>query len=140
MRLGIALSAAGCLLFLSGCGGSGGLPCGPVSGKITYNGQPVKKVGVYFKPVSNKPEEAGKMGSGATDEQGNYQISTYTVGGNDGAVIGKNKVFFSAGTADWSGKTAAKPPVPVKYLAPDTSGLEFEVKRGKNTIDIDLKD
>ena len=29
-------------------------------------------------------------------------------------------------------------PVPIKYADPDTSGLEFEIKKGSNTFDIIL--
>jgi len=35
---------------------------------------------------------------------------------------------------------AGEPVIPQKYFAPDSSGLTFEVKRGSNRADFELKD
>lgn len=144
-NLGRIGGLAALVAFAAGCGGSGGMPCGAVSGKITYKGEPVKGATVYFNPVASGGNvEVGKVGVGATDDSGFYRISTYTVGGNDGAVIGKHHVaIVGGGFKDaFSPKDAPAvgTPIPPKYSNPKASGLEVEVKSGKNTFDFELKD
>lgn len=76
---------------LSGCGSSGPkINTVPVTGKITYNGQPVAGATVAFIP--NNPD--GRAARGVTDDLGVYTLTTY-VGPNDqpaGAEPGEYKV------------------------------------------------
>jgi len=71
---------------------------------------------------------------------------------NDGAAPGKYRVAIVARGPDRppkAGETGSGMPVemmpcdpiiPQKYFAPDSSGLSFEVKRGSNRADFELKD
>lgn len=85
-----AVGVAGCLIMTS-CGTDDGLGKRyPVSGKVTYNGQPLEKGNISFVP------EDAKDGIGASGliENGTYALS---VGGNnDGARAGKYKVVITA--------------------------------------------
>ena len=125
------------MLFMAGCG-SGGLPQADVSGKVTFQGEPVPGVLVSFTP------ERGPGASGKTDAQGNYTLSTKKTG--DGAVVGHHIVAISQprqGMILEKGKPpqVAPPPkmvIPPKYANAQTSGLTAEVKVGDNTLDFKL--
>lgn len=144
---------------ISGCGGEGSappVPVFPVSGKVTYKGQPVVGADITF-----SSEGANRSAFGRTDDQGEYHLTTFKV--NDGAVEGKQTVTIS--------KTIAPPPtepeapteseayvppgfgpppkevkveqgLPVKYGSAATSGLIAIVTTNKadNVFDFDLKD
>jgi len=82
------------LIFLSvsiaGCGADHeGFVVASVQGKVVCDGRPVANAIVYFTPES-KETKSGKQGSGLTDEEGRFTISTYEE--DDGAIIGKHKV------------------------------------------------
>lgn len=70
-----------------GCGGakSKNERVYPVSGRVTYNGQPVKAADVTFFNA-----EKNKSAFGRTDDQGKFKLTTFV--SNDGAVAGKNVV------------------------------------------------
>jgi len=124
-------------LVLAGCG-SGGLPQADVSGKVTFQGNPVPNVLVSFTP------ERGPGASGKTDAQGNYTLMTKNPG--DGAVIGKHAVTISQpkrGMILEKGQPPrmAPPPkmvIPPKYANVQTSGLTADVKSGDNPLDFEL--
>lgn len=80
------------LLFLTGCGGP---TMAPVKGRITCKGKPVYQASVIFnpEPTHEKDREPGKAGSGFTEKDGTYSISTYR--NYDGAQVGKHKVTVS---------------------------------------------
>jgi hypothetical protein len=149
------------LAFLAfGCGDDGGLGhLYSVSGKVSLNGQPVKKGVINFVPTT--PE-----GHGATGmiEDGTYSLSTLNPG--DGALPGKYKVTVDDRQLDMEklrsqteerarkkGVTIkaipqelqakalreAKGTIPGKYQVAETSDLEKEVQGRSNTIDIELK-
>ena len=60
----------------------------PVSGVVTLDGQPVSKATVYFYAVGDDKE--GRPAQGATDENGEFRLST--LGDGDGALPGEYKV------------------------------------------------
>lgn len=156
-RMPIAVLAVA--LVLSGCGGGGEGTAKrekthPVSGKVTYRGQPVAGATITFNPGQ---DPARKAGFGITDDNGNYSIGTYAVG--DGAIEGSYMVTISKALpaavrqpdppedqyVPPEEMPAAKPTppvqmIPAKYASPTSSGLTFEVKPGSNTFDIELKD
>ena len=137
--VGAGLGAA--VIMVAGCG-KGGMPCGYVSGKVTYEGKPVEGAAVNFQPVAPKDStEAGRLGQGVTDASGVYKLSTYTQGGNDGAVIGKHKVSIvgKEGVRKMGAPPIGERTVPQKYNSTATSGLEAEVKSGSQEINFDLK-
>jgi len=96
MRHSALLSSALACALLAGCGGGGEeaptnrLPVYPVSGTVKFNGQPVAGADVTF--VSTDKD---KSAFGRTDEQGNFQLTTYSA--NDGAVEGKHTVVVVKG-------------------------------------------
>jgi len=87
-RAFLLVLAAGALL-ASGCGSD---KLAPVKGRVTCNGKPVVQAFVTFSPVpaNEEDKEAGKPGTGETDEEGYYELSTYK--NYDGALIGKHRV------------------------------------------------
>lgn len=135
-------------LWISGCGGGGGLPSGAkgtVSGKVTYSGQPVPQGCIVTFLGAN-----GLTGSGVTDGSGNYRISM-----RDGrnVLAGGYKVSVSppppppisdeeAMKLSMAGKPTVQEvkEVPEKYRNPESSPLSFEVMEGDNTFDIALTD
>jgi hypothetical protein len=136
----------------------------PVSGNVTYNGNPLEKGSISFVPDDPK----GVGASGAV-ESGSYTLST---GGNeDGARAGKYKVTITAkedslakAKADFEKARAARPKggggdlavvprefltkaaaeakslIPAGYGNPSTTTLTAEVKEQSNTINFKLSD
>ena len=131
-------------LFATGCGG--GAKTAAVSGKVTYKGQLVPKSNVSFTPA----EGTGAAAAGFTDDGGHYTLGTLST--NDGAAPGKYRVSVIARGPDRplkAGETGSgmpgemmpgDPVIPTKYFQAETSGLTFEVQRGSNRFDIELKD
>ncbi|MGE3820300.1 MAG: hypothetical protein AB7I30_12840 [Isosphaeraceae bacterium] len=140
-------------LFASGCGSDSGLPQRyPVSGKVTYKGEPVPKGRIDF--VTSDPE--GRSASGEITD-GYYKLTTADPG--DGALPGKYKVTVTSVEVDTSemekiaqggqfhhdkaffkAQKTAKNLLPPRYKLADTSGLEAEVKEESNTHDFELVD
>jgi hypothetical protein len=105
---------------------------------------------------------APRVASGKTDEQGNFQLTTFEP--NDGAIAGMNQVTvkkyateppamptpeqvekdpttsdkYTAAMVNWT-KTATFA-VPKKYTDSATSNLHYEVKEGDNEFKIELVD
>ncbi len=78
----------GCLvsLLLTGCSKSDRPATALASGKVTLEGVPVVGASVMFQPVAG-----GRPGSGVTNGNGVYQISSYGQP-NDGVAVGEHKV------------------------------------------------
>jgi len=109
------------LLALTGCGPSN---VGKVTGKVTFDGQPLADALVTFSPT----KEGGSSSLAMTDSSGVYSL-TYSPGVS-GAEIGENRVTISTATQ-------GKEKVPMEYNS--KSKLTAEVKSGSNTFDWDLK-
>ena len=144
----VALGAIG----LAGCGGSTMPKIYPVTGTVTWKGEPLADATVSFVPSVGAPSD------GKTDAQGKFTIMT---NGKPGARAGACKVTVSkfAGPAP-SMPAAPKPEdmmkmyekkkkgevekgeIPAKYGRPDTSGLTAEVttEGAKNVFTFELKD
>jgi hypothetical protein len=125
-------------LALTACG-STGPGMAQVSGKVTYNGNPVTKGTVSFQ--STTPD--GRNATGMIDPDGSYRLQTENPG--DGALVGDYIVVISARDnpiLDYIPKTPVAPKllVPAKFENPATSGLKATVKSGSNPIDFPLKD
>jgi hypothetical protein len=75
LRSAAVATAAGFLMTLAaGCGG--GPTYVPVSGTVTYNGQPYANAFVSFQPVGGKGHENPGRGSmGLTDEHGKFTLA-----------------------------------------------------------------
>lgn len=110
----------------------------PVTGKVTYAGQPVPKGTITFQ------SDAGQAAVGDIQPDGTYHLSTFAA--KDGAVLGHHKVMIISNTADPTmipgsspGYVKPKDLVPKKFGQLDTSGLEAMVSKDNTTYDFDLK-
>jgi hypothetical protein len=140
-----------CVILSSlGCGPS--VPTGSVAGKVTYNGKPVPE-GCLISFVS----QSGFAAMGTANANGEYQLmmagkplvpaAKYQVSvlipGVQGPVMtDEDERKFMAGDPETVAKFSqkkSKPSLPEKFGDFSTSGLEFDVKQGKNSIDMDLK-
>lgn len=126
----IIRATAFCLLACVGCGQN--LPStAPVSGRVTYQGKPVVKGNIMFRP------EHGRAAGGVIGPDGRYTLTTFDPG--DGATLGPHRVTIDAWQASGDQITASIHwLVPEKYSRPATSPLTADVKEGENTIDFDL--
>ena len=120
-------------LCLVGCDSSG---LTTVTGKVTYNGEPVPTGTISF-VSADKPTAYGEIGP-----DGSYSLMTNKPG--DGAMPGSYQVTVIAledmGDRMPEDRNPLPPPVvPNKYSSAGTSGLTAEVEAGKeNVIDFDL--
>jgi len=126
------------VLFLSGCGGGSKAGTYPVTGVVTFKGEPLPNAAVTFFPVQGRPA------AGMTNAQGEYFLSTFAAG--DGAMSGTYSVTVAEPAVemkegDYSIPEPKPPRFPVKYTDPKQSELKFEVKPGEeNKFAIDLKE
>jgi len=142
-----------CLVCLIGCGQE--YPnLHPVTGTVTFDGQPVP-LGI----ITFYPKDGSRPATGTLGEDGSYRIITYD--DVPGAVGGRHTVTIDATSEEMdhsedglAGKTTSVAPsmieiaqrirserlVPLKYSRRDTSPLTAVVKPDKNVIDFDLTD
>ncbi len=119
------------LFWLAGCGGK---PAS-VSGIVTLDGKPLDKGMVGFAPVNGGMRAAGKIQS-----DGSYSLSTNRDAGLETGEYKVTVVSREPGIVPPQGG----PPMPGPYITPrkyaidSTSGLQFNVDRGSNTINIEL--
>jgi hypothetical protein len=124
-----------CILLplLAGCGRG----WGNVSGKVTYKGQALPKGTITFFDETN---QAVSSGIGA---DGSYAVSKVAAGKVKIAVALPMPIFM-AGDKEGAARAAAErkklPNLPARYADYEKSGLDREVKRGDQTLDLDLTD
>src|SRR5687768_7723562 len=127
------------LTTISGCGPGNKLGTAPVTGTVTYRGQPVDGATVSFIPDGD-----GRPATAITKAGGAYQLTTLD---SEGALPGQYTVLVRkmeispASTQPVSMEDALKlnnrPPPPPKELLPAKYGdaakspLKFEVKKGQ---------
>ena len=153
LALRAALLAAVGIVATAGCGDDTGLARRyPVSGKVTYKGQPVEKGKISF-----IPEVADGRAASSQIENGKFSMTTLAT--NDGAIPGKYKVTVAAEDVDDSemrkiakggqfhhdkayakAVKTARSLVPKRYSLAATSGLEREVAARNNDFEFDLTD
>ena len=144
-------------LILVGCGGEDRPDLVPVSGVVTYQGQPLANAEVVF-----QNDKAPRAAVGTTDAQGKFRLQSYE--NFDGAVPGDHVITVSKIQADAaisgadvddpsaaygggmdaaaSGDMSAisKSELPDKYADPATSNLKETVtKEGPNEFEINLE-
>jgi len=160
-RYFVALAMSGVLLVMTSCSTDDRFGLGqryPVSGTVTYNGNPLEKGSISFVP--DDPKGTGASG---VIENGSYTLSTG--GEKDGARAGKYKVIISAkedsyakAKADFAKESKGADPgivprqflanaaanakslIPVGYGDTRTTTLTAEVKEQSNTIPFELSD
>ena len=81
------------LAIASVCVGCGGANYSAVSGKVTYNGEPVANIQLVFSPVSDSTAESLPYSIAVTDETGAFSLKTRD--GKPGAAVGLHKVGFA---------------------------------------------
>jgi hypothetical protein len=86
------------------------------------------------------PVDSGKPASGSIENNGSYSVKTNR---ELGLAAGKYKVAVSIREVPQNVKRGDRPPpgkllIPEKYEQTATSGLEYKVEPGSNTIDIEL--
>jgi len=147
-----ALAGIGLILVAGRSDDSGIAKRYPVSGTVTYKGEPVAKGNVSFVPSS----PGGREATGPLD---NGRFTLTTASPNDGALPGSYKLVVIAQEMDttelkevakggqfhhdakFAKATAnAKNLVPAKYRLADTSDQTAEVKAESNKFTFDLKD
>ncbi|MGE5195122.1 MAG: carboxypeptidase-like regulatory domain-containing protein [Deltaproteobacteria bacterium] len=138
-----ALCAFACLA-ASGCGGQAEVPeLVPVTGKVTFGGQPLADALVVFMPADPSEEEGMTdivRPTARTDADGSYELAWND---NTGAPPGKYNIIIMAfkprGETDDTEERPASL-IPEKYGDPKASGLAREVKdAGDNVINFDLQ-
>lgn len=147
-----------CASMVCGCGSSAEppVPVYPVTGTVTYKGTPVVGADITF---FNK--EANRSSFGRTNEQGEYQLTTFSA--NDGAVAGKSIVtivkfeappmattdvasidteeYVPPGANQSTDPPKPKSEFPDKYGKQETSGLVAMVNAdAPNKVDFNLTD
>jgi uncharacterized GH25 family protein len=106
---------------VSGCGGP---QMAPVKGHVTFDGQPVKEAQITFSPMGvDGQKETGKPGTGFTDDEGNFDISTFK--NYDGALVGTHNVLVVLDDTN-----------PAKCKR--TKNVTLEVKAGSNSFSIEM--
>jgi uncharacterized GH25 family protein len=97
-----------------------------VKGRVLCNGKPVKEAAVTFSPIASAADnlEPGKPGTGFTDEEGLFELSSYAA--FDGAQVGEHDVRV---VLDDTNPAKCK-----RALA-----LKLEVKPGQNEFQLDMQ-
>lgn len=119
----------------------------PVSGTVTFNGEPVEGASISFVPVD---QVNGRSANGRTDATGLFQMGTFE--GTDGVVAGEYNVIITkiesaeASQAlpeddpNYDPNPKPQPPpenlLPEKYASADSSGLTVTVEDGKEITDL----
>jgi len=116
-----------------GCGAGDKNPRYKITGKVTYQGQPVEEGTVTFEDPATGQVNSSPLGSG-----GAYALEL---------PAGDYKVSVSPPLVE-AKSTADTPPdmvpkkvnnIPKKYWVQETSGLSAEVAKDQRTLDFDLK-
>jgi hypothetical protein len=125
------------LLPLLACAAGCGSP--KVSGKVTYNGEPLR-AGIVSITAAN-----GWVGTSQINEDGTYSIANVPPGS---AKIAVDNLSSEPGRKlppnvkhrpPKSEPTQTPVKIPAKYKKPETSGLTCEVTGGRQTHNIELK-
>ncbi|QDV73885.1 hypothetical protein [Botrimarina mediterranea] len=127
--------AAGALLVSVGAGCNQGPFNADVKGTVTLDGKPVPPGVVIFSAAGG-----GRNSSrGRIESDGKYFLVTRHNRGIDAGDYRVAVQVYEKGDPPGPGERAPAnlpPLVPEKYLSVDTSGLEYTVEPGSNTIDI----
>lgn len=119
----------GMFLVTTGCNSQ---PSGELSGRVTYQGEPLTSGSITF-----VPQAAGAPYAHAEiDSQGNYVATTEEHGKR--IPLGSYRVMISA-VKDMGPEAPVEPLLPMKYSSDAQSGLTAEVQEGTNTVNFDLQ-
>ena len=126
-----SLFAAACLLFLAGCGSK----ANSVSGKVSFQGQPVTGGSITLAPEAG----GGKPAAANVQSDGTFAMEPGSDAG--GAIVGPHRVTYSAPVTELPPgvelQPGQSPPAsPFDRLKPKTEVVE--IKAGKNELEIEL--
>jgi hypothetical protein len=148
-RIGRAIVVVAAILPLASCGRSDSLGFTPVTGRVTFDGQPLERGEIRFSPDSaagtNGPQSMSPLGPGG-------EFVLRGPGGRMGAVPGQHRVYLAMPLEDGpptppsgaeaigvaAGGADAAPQaglgmrkVPRRYLAAETAGLAATITPGE---------
>jgi hypothetical protein len=122
----------------SGCGEK--TDAVPVTGKVSYKGEPLKTGTVML-----VPEGGGAAATGEIQADGTFKLTTFSK--DDGAVPGDYKVMVQVFPEPDAGGGLPgmefgneKPPIPEKYMDPMRTDLTATIKDSDNNLDLQLTD
>jgi hypothetical protein len=113
------------LLFLAACGGDP--PTGRLTGKVLFDGEPVRSGSLTF------VDARGKESHTAISPEGTYRVSRLAVGPARIAVAGHARNPFEEGHPPSADGPQA---LPARYARAETSRLAVEVRQGEQKHDI----
>jgi len=113
-----------------GCG-PGGPPSGKVTGKVTYQDEPLPTGNVILIPE----QEGMPYAQGNIKPDGTYEAATKEFGTN--IPVGNYRVMISA-VEDLGPEKPVRPLIPFRYSSEAQSGLQASVQEGENAIDFHL--
>jgi hypothetical protein len=128
-----SLLIVACLVFLNACAPADKFPRYRISGKVSYQSQPVEEGTITFEDPTTGQVNSGQLASG-----GSYATEL---------PAGSFKVSVSPPLVETKG-TGDSPPdmvpkkvnnIPKKYWVQETSGLTADVSKDKRAFDFDLK-
>lgn len=107
----------------------------PVTGKVAYNGVPLRGGLIVFTPDASRGE-SGKVASAKIDGNGGYTLMT---GDGAGATAGWYRVTVASLQPSADPRGMPNSLLPDKYLDPTTSMLSCEVQPNRlNQLDFNL--
>ncbi len=122
------LLCAALLVSVAGCGSSGPA-LAPVTGIVTYKGQPLPDAKVVFLPAE------GRSSTGVTDANGMYELKY--VDETPGAEVGRHTVKIMTRQVDEFDIETAKEKLPAKYHK--NTELNADVAPGGGPVNFDLE-
>jgi hypothetical protein len=133
-RLCVGVCGVAVLTLFAGC--RGGSMESEVSGTVTLDGKKIGPGMIAFAPTNQK----GTPATGSVESDGSYTLKTSR---ERGLSAGTYRVAVSIREMPQNVKRGDRPPpgkllIPEKYEDQSTSGLEFKVEPGRNTINIEL--
>lgn len=106
---------------------------GRVTGKVTFDGQPVEGIGLVFNPNF----KGGTISTGKTDAEGYYKAMFSH--STEGVLVGKHHVIFEYNhDEDDENAVDAGIVIPQKYTTTDTTPCMIEIKPGSNEFSYDI--
>ena len=139
-RLELCLAGLLFTAAIAGCG-RGGPEVVEIEGTVTYKGEPVPDLRIYFMPTS------GRGSWGTSDEQGRFVLD-YDYD-HDGALVGRHTIWLvdmgqnidpTAGMSGGGGKKKRAPEIAavIAKHGQDKSTLQVEVKKADKNFQLKL--
>ena len=109
---------------------------GTISGNVTYQGKPLPAGIITFHTADGKSSVSAQLQADGTFAAKDVPVGPTRVTINTKPAKPKPPAEKEPQKPEEGPKFI---PIPAKYADPNTSGLAYEVKPGKQTLDLDLK-